>query len=88
VKPTLAEAHYRLARAYSHLGRHDDAAKEIALQQRYSKDGSADHQITRNASVRYALFVAKRYPVVGQFEIFKLTHYPVSAAVSSPEDAM
>jgi tetratricopeptide (TPR) repeat protein len=38
VKPTLAEAHYRLARAYSHLGRHDDAAKEIALQQRYSKE--------------------------------------------------
>lgn len=38
LKPTLAEAHYRLARAYSHLGRHDDAAKEIALQQRYSKE--------------------------------------------------
>jgi tetratricopeptide (TPR) repeat protein len=38
VKPTLAEAHYRLARAYSHLGRREDAAKEIALQQRYSKE--------------------------------------------------
>ncbi len=38
LKPTLAEAHYRLARAYSHLGRRDDAAKEIALQQRYSKE--------------------------------------------------
>ncbi len=38
LKPTLAEAHYRLGRAYSHLGRHDDAAKEIALQQRYSKE--------------------------------------------------
>jgi tetratricopeptide (TPR) repeat protein len=38
LKPTLAEAHYRLARAYAHTGRHDDAAKEIALQQRYSKE--------------------------------------------------
>jgi tetratricopeptide (TPR) repeat protein len=38
LKPSLAEAHYRLARAYSHLGRRDDAAKEIALQQRYSKE--------------------------------------------------
>jgi tetratricopeptide (TPR) repeat protein len=38
LKPDLAEAHYRLARAYSHLGRHEDAAKEIALQQRYSKE--------------------------------------------------
>jgi len=38
LKPTLAEAHYRLARAYSHLGRRDDAAKQIELQQRYAKE--------------------------------------------------
>ena len=38
LKPMLAEAHYRLGRAYSHLGRRDDAQKEIALQQRYSKE--------------------------------------------------
>jgi tetratricopeptide (TPR) repeat protein len=38
LNPTLAEAHYRLARAYSHLGRREDAAKEIALQQRYAKE--------------------------------------------------
>jgi tetratricopeptide (TPR) repeat protein len=38
LKPTLAEAHYRLARAYSHLGRHEDAAREIAVQQRYAKE--------------------------------------------------
>jgi tetratricopeptide (TPR) repeat protein len=37
LKPTLAEAHYRLARAYSHLGRREDAAKQIELQQRYAK---------------------------------------------------
>ena len=38
LKPRLAEAHYRLARAYSHLGRREDAAKEIALQQRYAQE--------------------------------------------------
>jgi tetratricopeptide (TPR) repeat protein len=38
LKPTLAEAHYRLARAYSHLGRREEAQKQIALQQRYSKE--------------------------------------------------
>ena len=38
LKPTLAEAHYRLARAYAHLGRRDDAAKQIELQQRYAKE--------------------------------------------------
>jgi tetratricopeptide (TPR) repeat protein len=38
LKPTLAEAHYRLARAYSHLGRRDDAAKQIELQQSYAKE--------------------------------------------------
>jgi tetratricopeptide (TPR) repeat protein len=38
LKPTLAEAHYRLARAYSHLGRREDAAKQIELQQRYAKE--------------------------------------------------
>jgi tetratricopeptide (TPR) repeat protein len=38
LNPTLAEAHYRLARAYSHLGRRDDATKQIELQQRYAKE--------------------------------------------------
>ncbi|HEY3988099.1 MAG TPA: tetratricopeptide repeat protein [Acidobacteriaceae bacterium] len=38
LQPALAEAHYRLARAYSHLGRRDDAAREIELQQRYAKE--------------------------------------------------
>jgi tetratricopeptide (TPR) repeat protein len=37
LNPAFAEAHYRLARAYSHLGRRDDASKEIELQQRYAK---------------------------------------------------
>jgi tetratricopeptide (TPR) repeat protein len=38
LKPPLAEAHYRLARAYSHLGRREDAARQIELQQRYAKE--------------------------------------------------
>ena len=38
LKPALAEAHYRLARAYSHLGRREDASREIALQQRYTNE--------------------------------------------------
>ncbi len=38
IKPALAEAHYRLARAYSHLGRRDEAMQQIELQQRYAKE--------------------------------------------------
>jgi tetratricopeptide (TPR) repeat protein len=38
LNPAFAEAHYRLARAYSHLGRREDAAREITLQQRYAKE--------------------------------------------------
>jgi tetratricopeptide (TPR) repeat protein len=37
LRPSFAEAHYRLARSYSHTGRHELAAKEIALQQQYSQ---------------------------------------------------
>lgn len=43
-KPDYPEAHYRLARAYSHLGRRDDAQKEIALQQKYAGDVKAEEQ--------------------------------------------
>ncbi len=37
LRPEYAEAHYRLARAYSHLGQRDRATAEIALQQQYTK---------------------------------------------------
>ncbi len=37
LRPTFAEAHYRLSRAYSHLGRRDDARHEIELHQTYSQ---------------------------------------------------
>jgi tetratricopeptide (TPR) repeat protein len=37
LNPTGAEAHYRLSRAYAHLGRSADAQQQIALHQRYSR---------------------------------------------------
>lgn len=37
LRPSYAEAHYRLARAYSHLHQADLATKEIALHQRYAQ---------------------------------------------------
>jgi tetratricopeptide (TPR) repeat protein len=41
LRPYFAEAHYRLGRAYSHLGRRKEAAKEIELQQQYAKEQKA-----------------------------------------------
>ena len=38
LRPKQAEAHYRLSRAYAHLGRRDDAQREITLNQQYSKE--------------------------------------------------
>lgn len=35
--PAYPEAHYRLSRAYAHLGQRDEAQQEIALQQKYSQ---------------------------------------------------
>jgi tetratricopeptide (TPR) repeat protein len=37
LRPAFPEAHYRLSRAYAHLGRREDAQHEIALQQQYSQ---------------------------------------------------
>jgi tetratricopeptide (TPR) repeat protein len=37
LRPGYSEAHYRLSRAYAHLGRREDAQREIALQQEYSQ---------------------------------------------------
>lgn len=38
LRPTYAEAHYRLSRAYAHTGKRDKAMQEIALQQKYSQE--------------------------------------------------
>ena len=35
LRPAYPEAHYRLSRAYAHMGQRDDAQREIALQQKY-----------------------------------------------------
>ncbi len=37
LRPSFAEAHYRLSRAYSHTGEMELARKEIALQQQYAQ---------------------------------------------------
>ena len=44
MKPKYAAAHYRLALAYSHAGEHAKAQQEIALEQKYSKEQSAETQ--------------------------------------------
>lgn len=42
LQPEYAQAHYRLARACAHIGRKEQALREIALQQKYSeRDASA-----------------------------------------------
>ncbi len=46
LRPTYPEAHYRLSRAYAHLGQREEAQQEIALQQKYSqqaKDSLNNH---------------------------------------------
>jgi predicted Zn-dependent protease len=48
LKPDLAQAHYRLARAYAHLGQHERAEQQIALDQQYSKS----QQQTLNARMQ------------------------------------
>ena len=36
LRPGFAQAHYRLARAYSHIGKNNEAQQELSLQQKYS----------------------------------------------------
>ena len=46
LRPTYPEAHYRLSRAYAHLGQREEAKQEIVLQQKYSqqaKDSLNNH---------------------------------------------
>ena len=42
LRPAYAEAHYRLARAYSHTNRAELASKEMALQRQYSQQEKDD----------------------------------------------
>lgn len=45
LRPNDAEAHYRLARAYAHTGKRDEALREIALQQKYSEKDESNQTI-------------------------------------------
>lgn len=52
LKPNLAQAHYRLALAYGHVGRKQEGQREIALQRQYAKQQQEDlaqrlDQVTR-----------------------------------------
>jgi predicted Zn-dependent protease len=38
LRPSMAEAHYRLSRAYAHLGKHEEAKEQAALNQTYSNE--------------------------------------------------
>lgn len=50
LRPAYAEAHYRLSRAYAHLGMREDAQKQMALQQQYSQQ-EKDHLDSRMQEV-------------------------------------
>ena len=62
LRPEYTEAHFRLSRAYAHLGRRDEALHEIALQQQYSKV-EKDHLNSRmHEMVRFMLIPAETKP--------------------------
>lgn len=43
--PEFAEAHYRLARAYAHVGKREQAQREIAIHQRYLEQQNQDMDV-------------------------------------------
>lgn len=56
LRPSYPEAHYRLSRAYAHLGMQDEARKQIVLQQQYAQQ-EKDHLNSRMQEV--ATFLLK-----------------------------
>ena len=50
LRPSYPEAHYRLSRAYSHLGMRDEAQKQMALQQQFAQE-EKDHLNARMQEV-------------------------------------
>lgn len=50
LRPSYPEAHYRLSRAYSHLGMRVEAQKQMALQQQFAQE-EKDHLNTRMQEV-------------------------------------
>lgn len=55
LRPTSPEAHYRLSRAYTHLGRRDEAQAEIALHQTYSQQAKENLDAKMQEVVRFLL---------------------------------
>ena len=55
LRPDFPEAHYRLSRAYTHLGRRDDAAAEIALHQTYADQAKTHLDARMQEVVRFLL---------------------------------
>ncbi len=55
LRPSSPEAHYRLSRAYTHLGRREDAQAEIALHQTYSDQAKNHLDAKMQEVVRFLL---------------------------------
>ena len=55
LRPESAEAHYRLSRAYTHLGRRDEAQTQIALHQTYSDQAKNHLDAKMQEVVRFLL---------------------------------
>ena len=55
LRPESPEAHYRLSRAYSHLGRRDEAQAEIALNRTYSEQAKTHLDAKMQEVVRFLL---------------------------------
>lgn len=55
LRPNSPEAHYRLSRAYTHLGRRDDAQAQIALHQAYSEQAKNNLDAKMQEVVRFLL---------------------------------
>ena len=55
LRPDSPEAHYRLSRAYTHMGRRDDAQAQIALHQTYSDQAKNHLDAKMQEVVRFLL---------------------------------
>jgi tetratricopeptide (TPR) repeat protein len=55
LRPSSPEAHYRLSRAYTHLGRRDEAQAEIALHQTYAEQAKNHLDAKLQEVVRFLL---------------------------------
>ncbi len=66
LQPALPEAHYRLSRAYAHLGQHDAAQAQLALQQSYAAKAKTTLDARLEAVVTFLLQPAPAKPAAGE----------------------